>query len=147
MARVAKVANIKLRLKGATGFHFAELEKEIEEALDEARTPGSVAHSDATAKEIDIAALPAEIGDFIQARPSAAGIGAIETAIIAFASLAAKEFFTGVVMPKIKRVFGEDAAVEQKVSAPKKPTPAAKKPPKPKDKAKGKAKKKDRKRR
>jgi hypothetical protein len=91
------------------GIGLSELQATTREAWKLMRTPGSSAHADALANGIDLEGLPKHLREMVEIRPDGAGIVTVEGVVVGYLCRAAWDVWKHVLLPQIRRKWGDEA--------------------------------------
>jgi hypothetical protein len=112
------------RVTRGGGIRLSDLQATAREAWKLMHTPGSSAHTDALANGIDVAQLPKRLREMVDVRPDGAGLVTVEGVVVGFIGRVAWDVWKYVLLPQIRRKWGDDAlrplrgrAVGQKAGA------------------------------
>ena len=104
------------RIADKAKLSVAKLQETVKQTWDDMRVPGTLAYENAKAVSLNIARLPELADEAVEVRPAGAGVAGVD---VIFAGLRAvprsvwKKLWDGVLLPSIKKQFGETAIQPQ----------------------------------
>lgn len=104
---------------------IADIQDAVTEAWGEMRERGTSAYQAAVDAGIDVSSLPGDVGDAVEIRPAGAGLIGVDVIVVGLLSKMAYDVWKGVwdqiLLPKLKRRFGETVLAPVQDTKPKDP--------------------------
>ena len=101
----------RFELNRAINIRASDIQSAAQEALEQARMPGTVAHANALANELDPGALPENIRDALKVRSEGVGVGTVDAIAVLYMSKAGWDLWKHVVLPHLRARWGDRAIV------------------------------------